>query len=243
MIYITGDTHGRFKRIRDFCIDHNTTKDDVMIILGDSGINYFTDGLEKSIKKYIKDIPITLMCVHGNHEERAELIKSYKFDYVKTKDIEGNFYFEDEYPNILFFPMFDNFLIHGEPCLVVGGGYSIDKENRISLGMNWYESEELTNKEFQMLSDYLNDVNKFKYVFTHTCPISVEPHEFFLPNIDQSKISKRMEQYLESIKNKINFDNWYCGHFHCDKIDGKFRFMFSDIIELSPIDNKILIGE
>ena len=41
MIYITGDTHRDFGRIFDFCEENGTTKDDVLIILGDAGINYF----------------------------------------------------------------------------------------------------------------------------------------------------------------------------------------------------------
>lgn len=32
MIYLTGDTHGEFKRIADFCDENSTTKEDVMII-------------------------------------------------------------------------------------------------------------------------------------------------------------------------------------------------------------------
>lgn len=41
MIYITGDTHGDFSRINDFCFKNKTTTDDIMIILGDAGINYY----------------------------------------------------------------------------------------------------------------------------------------------------------------------------------------------------------
>lgn len=38
--YITGDTHKKFDRVEEFCLEYHTTTDDVMIILGDSGINY-----------------------------------------------------------------------------------------------------------------------------------------------------------------------------------------------------------
>lgn len=38
-IYLTGDTHGRFERIECFCKDNDTTPDDLLIILGDAGIN------------------------------------------------------------------------------------------------------------------------------------------------------------------------------------------------------------
>ena len=41
MIYITGDTHGDFSRIERFCDRFHPSKDDVMIILGDAGFNYY----------------------------------------------------------------------------------------------------------------------------------------------------------------------------------------------------------
>ena len=42
MIYITADTHGKFRRITDFLASGRATKDDVLIILGDAGFNYDT---------------------------------------------------------------------------------------------------------------------------------------------------------------------------------------------------------
>ena len=44
MIFLTGDTHGSFKRIRDFCVKMQTTPEDILIILGDAGVN-FSGGL------------------------------------------------------------------------------------------------------------------------------------------------------------------------------------------------------
>ena len=40
MFYITGDTHRDFKRIKLFCKENSTTKEDVIIILGDVGVNF-----------------------------------------------------------------------------------------------------------------------------------------------------------------------------------------------------------
>lgn len=39
MIYITGDCHGEFGKIRRFCMEMGTAREDIMIILGDAGIN------------------------------------------------------------------------------------------------------------------------------------------------------------------------------------------------------------
>ena len=40
MIYITGDTHGQFERIEAFCERFATSREDILIILGDAGINF-----------------------------------------------------------------------------------------------------------------------------------------------------------------------------------------------------------
>ena len=41
MIYITGDTHGDFRNVARFCERIHTEKTDILIILGDAGINYY----------------------------------------------------------------------------------------------------------------------------------------------------------------------------------------------------------
>ena len=47
MIYITGDTHGDMNRIVRFCERMETSKEDIMIILGDVGLNYYGDSRDR----------------------------------------------------------------------------------------------------------------------------------------------------------------------------------------------------
>ena len=68
--FLTGDTHGDFRRIDVFCKEILTDKSDIMCILGDAGINYYLGKKDFLLKQYLKDMPITFFCVHGNHEER-----------------------------------------------------------------------------------------------------------------------------------------------------------------------------
>ena len=71
------------------------------------------------------------------------------------------------------------------------------------------------------------------YILSHTAPISEEPTYLFLNFIDQSKVDKTMENFLEKVKNQITFTKWFFGHYHDDAIlNDKFRIMFNDIIEL-----------
>ena len=39
---ITGDTHGEFGNVAHFCEQAQMEKSDILIILGDAGINYVT---------------------------------------------------------------------------------------------------------------------------------------------------------------------------------------------------------
>lgn len=41
MVYLTGDTHGDFHKIVDFVERIGVTKDDLIVILGDAGFNFF----------------------------------------------------------------------------------------------------------------------------------------------------------------------------------------------------------
>ena len=46
-IYLTGDTHREFHRIKQFCEEYETTTEDILIILGDAGINYYCNYKDK----------------------------------------------------------------------------------------------------------------------------------------------------------------------------------------------------
>ena len=43
MIIVTGDIHGDVRRIKDFSEWSGLQKEDVIIILGDVGVNYYLD--------------------------------------------------------------------------------------------------------------------------------------------------------------------------------------------------------
>ncbi len=76
MEILTGDTHGSFDRIEEFCGEYDTTTEDVMVILGDAGINYWLDGRDRELKERLTRLPITLFCIYGNHEEHVPLTAS-----------------------------------------------------------------------------------------------------------------------------------------------------------------------
>lgn len=225
MIYITGDTHGGFQRVFDFCIKMKTSKDDIMIILGDAGIN-FSGGIRDDIKKeYIDAMPITLFCIHGNHEQRPDTIPTYH-----TKEWHGGcVYVEEEHPNILFAKDSEVFDFKGLKTLVAGGAYSIDKAMRIAYGYGWWEDEQPSAAIKAAVEKRLEDLDRsVDVVLTHTAPLKYEPVEMFLPGIDQTKVDKATEIWLDEIENKLKYQKWYCGHYHTEKKIDKLEIMFEN---------------
>ena len=50
-----------------------------------------------------------------------------------------------------------------------------------------------------------------------------------MAGFDQSKVDKKMEHFLDKIAENIEYNKWYCGHFHTEKQIAKLEFMFERI--------------
>lgn len=228
MIYITGDTHGDFRRIAFFCDTHGTKREDIIIILGDAGINYYTGKKSEELKKHLAELPITLFCLHGNHENRPQNISSYK-----EQEWHGGIVFaEEKYPNLLFAKDGEIFDLDGNRSIVIGGAYSVDKYYRLECGYNWWEDEQPSNKIKALVEHKLNAVgNKIDVILSHTCPLKYEPIEVFISCVDQSTVDKSTEEWLDNIEDKTDYKKWYCGHYHTQKRIDRLHFMFESIDE------------
>ncbi len=228
MIYITGDKHGDFNSIFDFCYKFKTTRKDIMIVLGDAGINYFANSKDYILKNSLLQYPITFFLIHGNHEERPENIDSYK----KKKFHGGIVYYEEEYPNLLFAKDAEIYNFNNNKVLVIGGAYSVDKPYRLLYGYNWYPSEQPSLKTKNKVLEVLKkNNNKIDVILSHTCPFKYIPREVFISGVDQSSVDNSLEYYLDDIENNTDYKYWYCGHFHTEKKIDKIRFMYNDIDE------------
>lgn len=236
-IFITGDTHRNFDDIEWFCNENNTTRNDIMIIAGDAGINYFLDSSDDYIKKMLQNIPITFLILHGNHEERAWNIKNYKKNLYHIGNNVICALREDKYPNLLFLDDYRELVLNDKKYLFLGGAYSVDKYYRLKKGLKWFKSEQLTEEEKETLLRYFKGCfeggqNIYDYVISHTCPFKYIPTEAFLPQVNQNTVDNSMEHFLDKVEQLVIYNKWYCGHFHIDKTIDKLRFMQNDIVEL-----------
>ena len=113
-VYLTGDTHGRFERIACFCRDNHTTLGDVLIILGDAGVNYYLDHRDEKLKQYIDPMPVTLLCIHGNHEARPTAALGYE----EAEHFGARVMVQPEHPNLLFALDGEVYELAGRSCIV-----------------------------------------------------------------------------------------------------------------------------
>lgn len=222
MIFRTGDTHGDFERIVDFCESMNTTKEDILIVLGDAGINYYLSGIDELLKRFLDKLPITIFCIHGNHEQRPYEIGTYE----EMEWHGGIVYVEKEHPSILFAKDGEIYDFNGKKAIAIGGAYSVDKFYRVARGFAWFKNEQPSDEIKQYVEQQLDTVDwKVDYVLSHTAPLKYEPTEVFLSGIDQSRVDKSTEEWLDMIENRLDYKKWYCGHYHTEK---KIEFMFEN---------------
>ena len=225
MIYLTGDTHGRFDRIFTFCEERNTSRDDILIILGDAGINYHLGSRADRLKDSLKTLPITLLCIHGNHEQRPFAIDSYReMDWHG-----GKVYVEPQYPFLLFAKDGEIYDLDGKKAVAIGGAYSVDKFYRLIRHIAWYDNEQPSPEIKAYVESQLEKAGwQVDYVLSHTVPLKYEPVEVFLPMIDQSEVDKSTEIWLDEIEEKLFYRRWYSSHYHTSKAIDRLRILFED---------------
>ncbi|MEG1299591.1 MAG: metallophosphoesterase [Erysipelotrichaceae bacterium] len=244
-IFITGDKHGNFDFLTEFCHDNKTTVNDILIILGDTGLNYYVSNFSletndkiqyqnlewaKNVKKNLSQLPITLFCIHGNHEARPETVNGYELSQFQG----GNVYIESAFPNLIFAIDGECYTFCNKKMIVIGGAYSVDKFYRIQKGLNWFKDEQPSNEIKQQVINKLNE-NKWHvdFVLSHTVPFKFIPREMFLSTINQTLVDNTTELFLDEIEDKLSYEKWFCGHYHTNKKDSKIQLLFDEIQEIS----------
>lgn len=226
MIYITGDTHGRFERVERFCERFGTSREDILIILGDAGINFSDGWRDRKKKELLESLPITIFAIHGNHEQRPQTIGSYQ----EKMWYGGVVFYEEEYPNLLLAKDGEVFELDGKKAIVMGGAYSVDKMVRLMYGYGWWPDEQPSEEIKRDVERKLDELGwKVDVVLSHTTPLKYEPVEVFLPGVDQSKVDKSTEEWLDRIEERLDYGKWYCGHYHTEKKIDRVEIMFENV--------------
>lgn len=206
----------------------------MLIILGDAGILYFGEEHPHEIgkKNYIASCPITLFCIRGNHEDRAE----DRIECVlQDVGIVGKIFVDEKYPNIWHAQDGGEYQIAGRWFLTIGGAYSVDKAIRLLRGWKWVPNEMLSDEEMAAIKKKVKG-HIYDHVLTHTCPYDWQPVDLFIRGLDEESIPHNMEWFLSDIRDEIFYNRWWFGHFHDDRYDicgdGKVSMLYNTKIQI-----------
>lgn len=219
-IFLTADIHGDYKPIRNFIKNNYLNENDILILLGDSGFNFFFNYRDEKLKEKINKYNITIFTIRGNHEERPSLCMMRQLQDWHMEEFWGNqVYVENKYPNIKYAldtpAEYEIPTAQGESIktLVLPGAYSVDKYYRLANGWSWFPQEQCTEEEMAAAAALIQN-RDWDLVLSHTCPLSFEPTDLFLSVVDQSMVDKSTERWLNQIEHNINYKLWAFGHYH-----------------------------
>jgi 3-oxoacid CoA-transferase subunit A len=200
-----------------------------MVVLGDAGINFWEGSRDKKLKRKLNQMPLTFLCIHGNHEQRPENLPSYE----KTERFGGTVYWEPEFPDLFFAKDGEIYIFNNKKCIAIGGAYSVDKYIRLRNEGGWWPDEQPSPATKAFVEKQLEKLDwKIDFVMSHTCPYQYIPREVFLDFIDQKTVDNSTEDWLNEIESKLDYTRWYCGHYHTNKSIDKMLFLFNGFIEL-----------
>lgn len=222
---ITGDTHGTVDigKVVQFFGDHEGeyTEDDYLIICGDVGVCGFNPDMEKEARRILRELPVTVLFIDGNHENHPKLN-----DHPVDEWMGGKVHFiESEIIHLMRGQVYN---IDGTTFFTFGGAYSIDKNVRIE-GFDWFPEEIPSHEEYEEGLDNLEKHDyQVDYIITHTAPREVAAA---LGYGEESKDEIALRRYFQQIADEAEYKMWFFGHFHEDEvIEDIFVAMYNEII-------------
>lgn len=249
MIYITGDVHGdftRFSKNRPFWKHCKPTENDYVIICGDFGLAWEFDEILDYALNFYASRPYTLLWVQGNNEN-YNLIEKYalsEWNGGKVRHI-----IQDK---VILLERGQVFNIEGKRFFTFGGADSFDIEGRVLdkrdprfserrkeaersgipyriVGELWWWQELPMNYQMQEGRNNLEKVGYcVDYVITHCLPSSKQKEIGLKRGI--TYYDNVLTDYFEEIDLKLQYDTWFCGHYHENRIvDNKHIVLYESV--------------
>ena len=218
MLFICGDTHRTIDIDKLYQYDFSKcTKNDFLVILGDFG-GIWDNSADEYIDKLLKDFPMTILFVDGNHENFDKL---YQYPIIEW----NNGKVHKIRDRLLHLMRGEIFIIKNKRFFVFGGASSIDKNSRVPY-ISWWQQELPTNRELEnALMNLEKYDNKVDYILTHCCS---EKTMSKLTNVIYE--FDILNKFFNIIEDDVSFEKWYFGHYHIDKdIDSKHSCLYNTI--------------
>ena len=246
MIYITGDTHGDFRRFgsKHFPQCKGMNRDDYMIICGDFGGLWDGSSRDQYWLDWLSEKPFTTLFVDGNHENFNLL------NALPEKHWSGGRVHEVR-ENILHLMRGQVFTFGGLTWFTMGGAASHDIQDGVLdpadpdferqywqmrrmravfrvKDRSWWQEEMPNAQEYAEALSNLARVNwMVDCILTHCAPSSI------VRKIDPSYGTDHLTDFLERVSQWCQFTYWFFGHYHKNQIiDSKYILQWDWISKL-----------
>lgn len=216
MLYLCGDTHGWLdvEKLRRYFIlqslNGQLNKKDILVILGDTAIGWNnTYQYTNKLYEFYNNLGIEVVVVGGNHDNYNfldALPKVRKFGSSVGKIHDGIYYLNKG----------KVYNLNGIKAFVFGGAHQIDivQSCRVE-NIDWWRHEDPTFMDTEIAFESLQKCNNtVDLVLTHTLPKSIVP---LVLGRYSSICECNTQDFLEHIREQVQFKHWFAGHFHVDK--------------------------
>ena len=243
MIYGTGDCHGSFGRMSTpaFPEQKGLTKNDCVVIMGDAGWLWDGSRCEEVWLDWLEQKPFTTVNVGGNHENYALLDRYPKISW------RGGMAYQLR-PTVFHLCGGHVFQINGRRVFVMGGAQTHDTNiflkpdevlRRKALnrrrefyrveGESWWPQELPDPVVYQRALEALEREQwMVDLVFTHCAPTMLQRQ--IAPVYPENPLT----DFLQQVKERLVYRQWYCGHYHqsCHLAEDRFWVLNEEIIPI-----------
>lgn len=215
IIYLLSDLHGDidFKGFKEYL--DTAREDDVLIILGDVGINFEETEENQKFTDYFLSAKKKIAFLDGNHE-------NFKFinNFPEEEWNGGTVHRLTDY--IVHLKRGNIFTIEGKTFFVFGGCKSSSKWKEMGL---WHPEEEPNEAELALAHENLKKHEyKVDYILTHK----------YEENEDWDIVTTDLWELTQFMDETVQFQKWYAGHWHkARSIDDKHILVYDELMPLS----------
>lgn len=251
MIYITGDTHGDFKRFSKKSLIKDGlefNEDDYIIVCGDFGMCWAEDSRFDYDCRFFAEKPYTILWVQGNHEN-YDMIASFKLEEWnggKVRHIVRD--------KVILLERGQVFDIDGYKFFTFGGAASHDIQGGVFdrkdpdfkqkvqlaklkglpyriLGESWWPEELPSYEEMEEGVRNLEKVGyKVDFVITHCASTTIQN---IITKWPTTYTTDRLTDYFDMLEKKLSYKRWYFGHYHDDmKIGDRHMLLYYGIVKV-----------
>ena len=227
-LYITGDTHGDFRRFfpERFPEQERLTKEDMVLICGDFGGVWYGDHRDDEELDFLEARPFTTLFVTGNHEN-YDALNTYPLVQWHGGTIRRI------RPTVLLLERGQVFELGGKRIFTMGGARSHDIQDGIlepgdpmfdekfrhlqESGAafrvdhrSWWKEELPALEEYRQARVNLERVGwRVDYIVTHCAPTSIQ-NEL----LRDRSTPDALTDFLEDVRQRSRFQYWFFGHYH-----------------------------